>query len=84
VDEPADDLRFVEASAALQARGLMGWAFGAVDGHRVDGLRLSRGSDGRYVGEFPSDPDGGAGHDREPDEFAAMVFEELLRRGLLP
>ena len=49
IDEPLSDLRFVKANAIQQAKGLIGWVYGTHAGHSLDGLRVLRADDGRYV-----------------------------------
>ena len=80
------DLRFVEASEALRARGIHGWVYGTHAGRSLDGLRVLRADDGRYVCRFSSEGrectgPGGVEKDRVDHD---LILDELRGRGLLP
>lgn len=87
IDEPLSDLRFVKANAIQQAKGLIGWVYGTHAGHSLDGLRVLRADDGRYVAEFSSRgvvATGSGATELTDHDLEGQVLGELRRRGLLP
>lgn len=85
------DIYFTRASAALCAKGLIGWVAATLGDLRLDGIQVRRARDGHHYLSWPQRRwRGGQSHIVYPRDDAARVhlereiIGELQRRGVFP